>query len=275
MVQGIDKEAEIISTSAYSNIAEWIPSGNYALNACMSGDLFKAVPSGRIVTLYGDSGTGKSYLACSFCREAQRMGYIPVYLDSEGAIDSAFVKRLGVDPNNLIIKKVNTILEATSFIANLCKELQDEEERCGQHQKVIFVLDSLGNLASEKEIEDTQQGEKKQDYTKAKDAKSMFRVIATPLAKLQAPMIVVNHCYASIGAYVPTKIQASGCLVPTEKICTKNGIKQMSEIVEGDEVLSADGEYHNVSKVWHLENLHSHSHSIMAKLFNVQTFIDS
>ena len=83
----------------------------------MSGDLFKAVPSGRIVTLCGPSGCGKSFLACSMCREAQKMGYTPIYMDSEGAIDSTFVKRLGVDPSKLIIKQVQTIFETSQFIA--------------------------------------------------------------------------------------------------------------------------------------------------------------
>ena len=77
----------------------------------MSGDIYKAIPTGRVVTFSGTSGAGKSFLACSCCREAQKLGYIPIYLDSEGAIDSDFVKRLGVDPTKMIIKKVNTIME--------------------------------------------------------------------------------------------------------------------------------------------------------------------
>ena len=57
------------------------------------------------------------------------MGYIPVYLDSEGAIDSDFVRRLGVDPTKLIIKKVNTIFETSQFIIKLCEQLQKQEEK--------------------------------------------------------------------------------------------------------------------------------------------------
>lgn len=56
LVQSVDKSAEIIKDSAQSNIKEWIPSGNYILNACMSGDLFKAIPTGRIVSFCGPSG---------------------------------------------------------------------------------------------------------------------------------------------------------------------------------------------------------------------------
>lgn len=176
----------------------------------MSGDLFKAVPSGRVVTFEGDSGVGKSFLACSICREAQKLGYTPVYMDSEGAIDSNFVSRLGVDPTNLIIKQVSTISETSQFIANLCAKLQEQEDKYGEHQKVIMVLDSLGNLTSDKERDDTMAGANKRDMTKAQEIKALFRVNATPLARLQIPLIVNNHVYAAVGAYVPTNIGAGG-----------------------------------------------------------------
>lgn len=209
MVSSIDEQAEIIADSAYSNIKEWISTGNYILNACMSGDIYKAIPTGRVITFSGTSGAGKSFLACSCCREAQKLGYIPIYLDSEGAIDSDFVKRLGVDPTKMIIKKVNTIMETSQFIANLCDKLQEQQDKFGQHDKVIIVLDSLGNLTSEKEREDTLSGSQKADFTKAKDTKAMFRVCATPIAKLQIPWIVVNHVYQSM-SFIPQNIQAMG-----------------------------------------------------------------
>ena len=209
MVKSIDDTAEIIADSHYSNIQEWIPSGNYILNATMSGDLFKALPSGRIVSLVGKSGVGKSYLACSFAREAQQMGYIPIVLDSEGAYDAEFVKRINVDPNKLIIQKVNTLGETSKFIACICDKLQEQENKTGNHDKVIFILDSLGNLTSDKEREDTLSGSSKADFTKAKEAKAMFRVISTPIAKLQCILICCNHVYDSM-SFIPQSIQAQG-----------------------------------------------------------------
>ena len=241
-VKDVDDSAEIIADSYYSNIQEWIPSGNYILNATMSGDLFKALPSGRIVTLVGKSGVGKSYLACSFAREAQKMGYIPIVLDSEGAYDADFVKRIKVDPTKMIIKKVNTILETSQFIAKICEKLEDQQEKYGKHDKVLFILDSLGNLTSDKEREDTLSGSSKADFTKAKDAKAMFRVIATPIAKLQCILICCNHVYDSM-SFIPQSIQAQGCLLPTERIITETGIKEIKDIVP---------EYHLVEEVHNL-----------------------
>ena len=228
LVNSFDKDSEIIASSSYSNIEDWISTGNYILNACMSGDIYKAVPTGRVVTFAGTSGAGKSFLACSVCREAQKKGYIPIYLDSEGAIDSAFVKRLGVDPNNMIIRKVNTILETSQFIAELCDKLQEKQEKTGQHDKVIIVLDSLGNLTSDKEREDTIAGAVKADFTKAKDTKAMFRVCATPIAKLQIPWIVVNHVYQC-------------CFGDTEILMENGEFKYLKDVNIGDKVLTLDG----------------------------------
>lgn len=258
MVKSIDDSAEIIADSYYSNIQEWVPSGNYILNATMSGDLFKALPSGRIISLVGKSGVGKSYLACSFAREAQQMGYIPIVLDSEGAYDADFVKRIKVDPTKLIIKKVNTILETSQFIANVCNKLEEQQNKTGHHDKVLFILDSLGNLTSEKEREDTLSGSSKADFTKAKDAKAMFRVIATPIAKLQCIMICCNHVYDSM-SFIPQSIQAQGCLVPDEEIIVNKKyssvieVKKIKDVVPGDYVLGYDGLSHEVLQVHNLK----------------------
>lgn len=250
LVKSVDNSAEIIAESAYSNISDWISTGNYILNAALSGDLFNGIAVGRVTVLEGDPGSGKSYLACSICREAQKKGYTPIYLDSEGACDAQFVSRLGVDPKNLIIKQVSTIAETSQFIANICAKLQEQEDKFGEHQKILLVLDSLGNLTSDKERDDIMAGTNKRDMTKAQEIKALFRVNATPMAKLQIGMVVCNHVYASIGSYVPTSIGAGGCLVPTEKIITSNGIKNIKDIQINDKVLSHDGKYHNVSKTW-------------------------
>lgn len=208
----IDNDIEIIEDSTISNIRDWIPTGNYILNACLSGDLFKGIPTGRVTTIAGPSQTGKSYLAVSICREAQKMGYTPVYLDSEGGMDKDFVSRLGCNPNDFLIKEVNTLKETTTFIANMCESLMAQVKDGAEPPKIILVLDSLGNLTSDKEKADALSGNSAADFTKAKDTKAMFRVITQPLSKLQIPMVCINHVYASIGSFVGgfTMAQGSG-----------------------------------------------------------------
>ena len=56
MMKAIDDSVEILEDSVFSNIKEWVSTGNYMLNACISGSLFGGVPSGKIISLIGESG---------------------------------------------------------------------------------------------------------------------------------------------------------------------------------------------------------------------------
>lgn len=255
MIKGVDDTVEILEESVISKIQDWIPTGSYILNACVSGDLFKGIPSGRVSILAGESSAGKTFLACSICREAQMKGRKVIYMDSEASITSDFVRRLGcrVDGDNFMIKQVNTVTEANTFILNVCNAIIEAKANGDDVDDVIMVLDSIGNLTSDKEKSDAEEGKNTADFTRVKELKKMFRLITVPLAKADIPMIAVNHTYTQIGAYVPTQSMGGGCLAPEEKICTKNGVKRMDEIVVGDEVLSYDNDYHTVSKVWGFE----------------------
>ena len=201
IIKSVDKSAEILSQCDTAVIKDYIDSGNYILNACLTGSLFKGMPAGRVLTLAGSSGCGKSYLALSFCRNAQKKGYTPLYLDSESAIDIDFVKRLGCDPNNFILRQVSTIREVSSLIANVCKSLMDLPEKEREEKKMIIVLDSLGNLTSDKEYSDTLDGTEKRDMTKQQEIKALFRTNATALGKLGIPFIICSHTYQTLDLY--------------------------------------------------------------------------
>lgn len=193
LVSAVDNSVEILSQSATAVIDDYINTGSYILNAALTGSLFKGVPSGRVLCLAGLPGSGKSFLAISICREAQKKGYTPIYMDSEGAIDKDFVERLGCDPSKMLIKQVTTISEVSSFMANLLKKINEQPK--ASRPRVIFVLDSLGNLTSTKELNDVIDATGKRDMTKAQDVKALFRTNATALAKAQAPFIVTSHIY--------------------------------------------------------------------------------
>lgn len=193
IINSVDNGCELIEQSAGAHINEYISTGSYILNAAISGSMFKGIPCGRVTTLAGAPGAGKSFLALSVCREAQKAGYVPVYLDSEGAQDVNSVSKLGVDTKKFMIKQVNTISEISTFVLNLCTKLEaiPQENR----DKIIIVLDSLGNLTSNKEAEDILNATGKRDMTKQQEIKALFRVCATPLAKLHIPFIVISHIY--------------------------------------------------------------------------------
>lgn len=143
--------------------------------------------------------TGKTFLALSICRNAQKKGYIPIYMDSEGSIDIDFVKRLGCDTSRFILKQVTTITEVSTFMANVLQKLLATEE--DKRDKVMFVLDSLGNLTSSKELNTTIEGGSVRDMTKQQEIKALFRTNTTSLAKAGALFVVNTHTYKTQDLY--------------------------------------------------------------------------
>jgi hypothetical protein len=74
----------------------------------------------------------------------------------------------------------------------------------------MMIVDSIGNLATEKERTDALSGSDKKDMTRAGDIRSLFRIITTDLAELKIPLVFTNHSYTSVGSYVPTQIMSGG-----------------------------------------------------------------
>ena len=158
--------------------------------------------------LAGESGAGKSYLAASMAREAQLKGYTAVVLDSEGAWDKDFAGRIGVDTSKLIIIPVNLISEVNTFIANLCDKLEADKSE----EKLFIILDSIGNLSSDKEKSDTMAGEDKRDMTKQQQLKALFRVNGLKMAKLGIPFLLVNHVYAKMDFFGGVEVSGGSAL---------------------------------------------------------------
>ncbi len=199
----ISPDGSIIEDSIYAKIDEWIPTGSYILNAAMSGSLFGGMPNRRSLMFAGEEGSGKTYLALSIARNAQIMGYFPIYYDSEGSIDIDFIKRLGVEPSKFRIENIGTVEEFTTLAANLNETLFQFKKEGKTPPKVMVILDSLGSLSSLKEKNDAISGSDKRDMTKQQAIRKTFRVIGNDFAKNGIPFIICNHVYAKIGSYIP------------------------------------------------------------------------
>jgi len=213
-------DGAILDDSVYARIDEWIPTGNYILNAALSGSLFGGMPNRRSLTFAGEEGTGKTYLALSIVRHAQAMDYDIVYYDSEGAIDIDFVKRLGVDTKRIRIENISTIEEFATNTAKLNEIITNARNNGVTPPKIMVVLDSLGNLSSLKEKADTTSGDNKRDMTKQQAIRRTFRVVGNDFAKNAIPFIICNHVYEKVGSYFPGKEVSGG-----------GGIKYNSSII--------------------------------------------
>ena len=231
IIKKIDDSAMIVAENENAEVKEFIGTGSYILNACITGSILKGIPSGRMTVLSGDPGTGKTFVALSVCREAQKMGYTPIYLDSENAVDKDSMERLGIDTNKIILMNVNVITDVSNFMANLVVELDELKKKNKEEDipKFLLVLDSLGNLTSSKEKEEMEKsGTPKRDMTKQQEIKAMFRVNTVGLARMNIPLIVTSHSYS--------------CLSPDTQVLMKdNQVKQLGDITVGEFVMTKDG----------------------------------
>jgi RecA/RadA recombinase len=108
----------------------------------------------------------------------------------------------------MVIFPVNTVEEfRTQAVRIIDKYMETPKD---DRKPLMFVLDSLGMLATNKEVEDASNDKQVRDMTKAQLIKSCFRILTLKLGKANIPMLVTNHTYDVVGAYVPTKEMGGG-----------------------------------------------------------------
>jgi RecA/RadA recombinase len=201
----------ILETNDFSEVGEWISTGNYLLNAQLSGTLFGGIANNRSMGIAGDPQTGKSFLCMNIVREAQKMGYNVIYCDTEGAIDRSSAKKFGIDTNMVRYQPIKTITDFKVFTANLIDKVKGYRKE-GADPKIALVLDSLGMLTTDKESGDALKGKSAMDMgIRSKELRSLFRVITLDLTCVKIPLICTNHTTTgNIGGFMPTKEAAGG-----------------------------------------------------------------
>ena len=125
-----------------------------------------------------------------------------LFYDSEFGTPQEYFKTFGI-PFESVIHTPITNVEELKF--DIMKQL-DEIKR---DDKVFIILDSMGNLASKKEVEDAMDGKSVADMSRAKSFKSLFRMVTPHLSLKDIPFVVVNHTYKEIGLY-PKDIVGGG-----------------------------------------------------------------
>jgi RecA/RadA recombinase len=199
----------LLENNSFSEVDEWIPTGNYLLNAQISGSLFGGVPNTRSFGVMGDPGTGKSFFCLNVVREAQKIGYHVIYCDTEGAIDKSSAIKFGIDSTNIRYQPIQTVSQFQTFVSNVL-DLVKKAKAKGDNPKILIVLDSLGMLSTDKELADAMKGHNAADMgAKAKELRKLFRVITLDLTAAKIPLICTNHVYAG-GGYLPTKESSGG-----------------------------------------------------------------
>ena len=185
-----------------------VDSGSYMLNAVLSGSIFGGVPNNKITAFAGESATGKTFFVLGVAKqflEDNPTGGI-VYYDTEAAVTKQMMEERGIDTSRVIISEPDTIQK---FRSHALKTI-DMYEKSPDRPPMLFILDSLGLLSTEKELADSMEGKDVRDMTKSQLVKGTFRVLTLKLAKIDVPMLVTNHVYEVIGSYMPTKEMGGG-----------------------------------------------------------------
>jgi RecA/RadA recombinase len=163
--------------------------------------------------LLGESGAGKSFIAYSLCKSAQRnQDYSVIYIDTENSIDLEGITKMGIDTSldKFRLIRSNKVEDINMTLTQLLDDLKQQKLAGYEIPKILIVLDSIGMMSSNKEKEDLLKGDMKQDMTRAKQLNSMFRSISSDLGYLDIPMVCCNHTYLSQGSMFPQEISKGG-----------------------------------------------------------------
>jgi len=192
---------------------KFIPTGVYLLNAALSADMLSGgIQHGKIFSVAGDSGTGKSFIALSIARHAQLSGMGVIYIDTEYSMELSDLPKYGVDnsPEKFKLINGNKVEEINILLTQLLDHLKEEKVKKGEIEPFLIILDSVGQMSSNKEKEDLIAGNIKMDMTRAKALAAMFRSINIDLGYLGIPMVVCNHVYLEQGSMYPQEILKGG-----------------------------------------------------------------
>jgi len=184
-------EKDIVSTS--------IPMVNVALSGRLDGGLAPGLtmwagPSKHFKTAFSLL-MAKSYLD-------KYKDAVLLFYDSEFGTPIKYFETFGIDMERVLHTPLTNIEE-------LKFDVMAQLEQIERGDKLIIVIDSIGNLASKKEVEDALDGKSVADMSRAKQVKSLFRMITPHLSLKDIPMIVVNHTYKEIGMF-PKDIVGGG-----------------------------------------------------------------
>ena len=197
--------ASVVSAGILGDCSTYVDTGSYSLNALLSGSLYGGVPSNKITCLAGSESVGKTFFALSIAKNFldNNKDSLILYFESEGALTSEMIKERGIDADRFVIFPVATVEEFRTQCLKLIEGIPKET-------KVMIFLDSLGNLSTRKEMEDSASGSDKRDMTRAPMIRGTFRTLALMLSKHNIPLIITNHTYDAIGSMFPKKEISGG-----------------------------------------------------------------
>jgi RecA/RadA recombinase len=245
------KETAVLSESKFFTKKDMIPTPIPAINIALSGRLDGGLTPG--LTMW--AGPSKHFkTAFSLLMAKSYMDKyddaVLLFYDSEFGTPQSYFDSFGIDTNRVVHTPI-TDIEQLKF--DIMQQL-DGKEGIQRGDHIIIIIDSIGNLASKKEVEDALEGKSVADMSRAKQIKSLFRMVTPHLTIKDIPMIVVNHTYKTMELYAKDVV-GGGCLLAGTKIILADGTtKNIEDILPDDMVKTLEGAK-PVTAVWNPETL--------------------
>ena len=197
------KDVAMIKDSAVFGDIEFAPTDIPMMNVALSGDIHGGLQRG-LLQIAGPSKHFKTSLGLTLL--AAHMKKFPkavcLFYDTEFGAPESYFAAFGVDTDRVIHCPVKNIEELKFDIIKQLDELEKKDE-------VVIMIDSIGNIASKKEVDDALKENTAADMTRAKQLKGLFRVITPYLTLKSIPMIAINHTYMEQGMF-PKAIVSGG-----------------------------------------------------------------
>jgi len=197
------KQSSILSESKFFNNKDMIPTDVPMINVALSGDMNGGLAPGLTV-LAGPSKHFKTsfalIMASAYLKKYPES--VLLFYDSEFGSPQTYFETFGIDTSRVLHTPITNVEE-------LKFDMIGQLEALDRDDKVVVVIDSIGNLASKKEMEDAINEKSVADMSRAKALKGLFRMCTPYLAMKNIPLIAVNHTYQEIGLF-PKAIVSGG-----------------------------------------------------------------
>lgn len=201
------KNVETLENSRTFNIKDTIRTGVPIINAAFSGDIMGGFTTGLTV-LAGESKTFKTMMSL-YCLKAYQDQYpesVCLFYDCEYGVTPQYLKSFGIDSSRILHIPVKHV-EELKF--DMVKRL----EEISMGDKVFVLIDSIGAMASKKEVEDAVDQKSVADMSRAKAIRSLLRVITPYLTQKNLPCFMINHVMKEIGSMYPKTVIPGGTAV--------------------------------------------------------------
>ena len=244
----VTERTKMVVDAVNDIFGDLVPTDVPAFNIAISGKYNGGV-GGGLVSIAGPSKHFKT-LFCLLAASAYMNHHedaIMLYYDSEGGASLEYLKMMNIPVDRVVHIPIENV-EELSF------DMMQKLDSLTEKEKVFIMIDSVGNLASKKELTDALNEKSVADMTRAKALKGFFRMVTPIIKRLNIPFYVINHTYKSLDHF-SVDVVSGGCVVAGTQVRMADGNTKAIEDIRVDEIVATAAGTFKVTHTWDPETL--------------------